>query len=216
MYRYAICFTIMSGIALTQKSHPLLSRCLPEINLTQHEMTVSPPPSMSLAPLVLPLTTQSQGQGQGEQQQQEGGADVRQIRVCYSQHVAQRCTGPADAWFSAVLGVPCQLVRRSTSTSTSTSSNSTDSSNNSNSSGSSGSSSSFSNTAQFLLLSMTSLRFLQMKVSPTPAFLSGTPFSPCSIMVPMLIISLVCGYFPLWSYHICACISPFSTDVSHG
>lgn len=145
-----MCFV---GIALTQKTHPLLSRCQPEIDLIRQEMTVLPPPSLPLlAPLVLSVAA-------GD----DGSTSSLPIRVCYSQHVAQRCEGQADAWFSAVLGVPCQLVRRN-----STNDSNRGSSNSGSESGrSDNGSSSFSNSAQFLLLSINSLRLLQQKVSPT-------------------------------------------------
>ena len=99
---------------MTQKSHPLLSRCVPAIDLAAQVMTILPPPSVALPPLVLSLAA---GAKEGARASREGGeeedmAGLRQIRVCFSQHVAQRCAVSADSWFSAVLGTRCQLVLR--------------------------------------------------------------------------------------------------------
>lgn len=135
------------GIALTQKTHPLLSRCQPVIDLDRQVMTVTAPPSAAVAPLVISLADQ-QWQGQGGGKDSAPAGEWREIKVCYSQHVAQRCASSADAWFSAVLGTRCQLARRGSRTAESSAAPST-----------------FSNSAQFLLLSMNSLRMLQQKVS---------------------------------------------------
>jgi hypothetical protein len=139
----------MTGIALTQKTHPLLSRCVPVIDLELLVMTISPPTSCDLAPLVISLT------GDGGDVDEGGSNDnstLRHVKVCYSQHVAQRCKVSADAWFTTVLGTRCQLVRR----------------------GASPMPASFSNSAQFLLLSMSSLRTLKHKVR---SLTSGSRFS---------------------------------------
>ena len=81
-------------------------------------------------------------------------APVRRIRVCFSQHVAKHCTLSADAWFSSVLGSQCQLVRRNVKHAISSVEEERNISTNA----------SFSNSAQFLLLSMSSLQALQEKV----------------------------------------------------
>jgi uncharacterized protein YcbX len=132
-------------------------------------MSVNPPPGSMVGILRIPLHIMDDyGEDKFCNMPDEGQIDfssrnrsLRQIRVCYTQHLALRCTQDADAWFSSILGIQCQLVRCESPFLQSIKNGTCNSIDNNQII----SKKSFSNSAPFLLLSRNSFNLLQQKVS---------------------------------------------------